>query len=183
VEKLSPQENSKIAGMLNFDMMASHNGGYFINKGSMDKLTPSASGYIQRLWEQGFESFALPWHWSGLGGSDYVSFLEAGIPAGGIAAGASSLKTEEMAKKFGGVAGKAYAPCYHKPCDVFEKFDRQRLLMMTKVTAYVTDLLVTDPRLKIHLARSPTVRSLPASDEGVNWEAEAKCGEDDPPEN
>jgi len=166
VGKLSSEEKLKIAGMLNFDMMASPNGGNFINKGSMDPMTPTASGYIQRQFELGFEYQGAPWQWSGLGGSDYVSFLEAGIPAGGINAGASSRKTQEMAAKFGGVAGQPYAPCYHKACDTKSNYDPERLFTTTKATAFAVEKMVLDPSLRVHLAREG-VESVPATDEDV----------------
>jgi len=179
VAKLTPEEKLRIAGMLNFDMMASQNGGFFINKGSMDPTTPTASGHIQRLFEKAFDSMNVPWEWSGLGGSDYASFLEVGIPAGGILTGASSAKSAAMAAKFGGVAGAPYAPCYHKPCDVWADFDRQRLFTMSKATAQVTETMLTDPELHVNMAReNPFARSFPASDEGVVEEAEHKDDED-----
>jgi len=177
---LSPEDNLKIAGMLNFDMMASSNGGYFINKGSMHAETSAASGHIQHLFEQGFESFGLPWEWSGLGGSDYASFHEQGIPAGGILAGASSLKSQAMADRFGGIAGAPYAPCYHKPCDTYLQFDKKRMYEMTRVTAHVTENLATDPMLRTHLTRAgPGALSLPATDEGVIAGVEAQDDEDE----
>merc|ERR1719410_323544 len=61
VGKLSPEENKKIAGMLNFDMVASNNGGHFINKGSMDPTTPTASGYIQTMFQEGYEALNEKW--------------------------------------------------------------------------------------------------------------------------
>ena len=51
------------------------------------------------------------------GRSDYVGFINRGIPAGGIFAGAEVPKTPEQVAVFGGVAGEQYDPCYHEACD------------------------------------------------------------------
>ena len=51
------------------------------------------------------------------GRSDYVGFINRGIPAGGIFAGAEVPKTAEQVAVFGGVAGEQYDPCYHEACD------------------------------------------------------------------
>ncbi len=51
------------------------------------------------------------------GRSDYGPFIAVGIPAGGLFTGAEGVKTEEEAALYGGVAGAAYDPCYHQPCD------------------------------------------------------------------
>ena len=51
------------------------------------------------------------------GRSDYVGFINRGIPAGGIFAGAEVPKTPEQVALFGGVAGEQYDPCYHEACD------------------------------------------------------------------
>ena len=51
------------------------------------------------------------------GRSDYVGFINRGIPAGGIFAGAEVPKTAAQVVAFGGVAGEQYDPCYHEACD------------------------------------------------------------------
>ena len=51
------------------------------------------------------------------GRSDYVGFINRGIPAGGIFAGAGHPKTAEQVALFGGVAGEQHDPCYHEACD------------------------------------------------------------------
>ena len=51
------------------------------------------------------------------GGSDYYAFIYAGIPAGGIATGASGIKSMEDREIHGGIANAANDPCYHADCD------------------------------------------------------------------
>ena len=51
------------------------------------------------------------------GRSDYVGFINRGIPGGGIFAGAEVPKTAAQVAVFGGVAGEQYDPCYHEACD------------------------------------------------------------------
>ena len=51
------------------------------------------------------------------GRSDYVGFINRGIPGGGIFAGAEVPKSVAQVAVFGGVAGEQYDPCYHEACD------------------------------------------------------------------
>ena len=57
------------------------------------------------------------------GRSDYGPFLAAGIPAGGVDAGADKYKTEANRQRYqamtgwGGVADKQNDQCYHQACD------------------------------------------------------------------
>jgi len=59
------------------------------------------------------------------GGSDYLPFLEAGIPSGGMATGASLPKTSLERTIFGGFANAAYDPCYHLSCDTIENISQE----------------------------------------------------------
>ena len=52
--------------------------------------------------------------------SDYQSFFDEGIPAGGIISGDADKKTVEQAATYGGVPGLAYDPCYHQECDTLK---------------------------------------------------------------
>ncbi|MFC9954249.1 M28 family peptidase, partial [Streptomyces prasinus] len=54
----------------------------------------------------------------GAGGPPHdYPFQQAGIPTSGYAMGASARKTSAQATKWGGTAGSAYDPCYHRSCD------------------------------------------------------------------
>ena len=48
---------------------------------------------------------------------DYDAFTGAGIPAGGIFAGAEGIKQPYQVALYGGTAGEAFDPCYHQLCD------------------------------------------------------------------
>jgi Zn-dependent M28 family amino/carboxypeptidase len=66
------------------------------------------------------------------GGSDYFSFLEVGIPAGGLATGASSIKSVEERSRHGGLANAQLDPCYHQRCDDFANIAQDVLSVMVK---------------------------------------------------
>ena len=57
------------------------------------------------------------------GGSDHYPFIIAGIPAGGMATGASGLKSTEDRISHGGIANAANDPCYHADCDTLENIN------------------------------------------------------------
>ena len=74
------------------------------------------------------------------GRSDYVGFINRGIPAGGIFAGAEVPKTAEQVAVFGGVAGEQYDPCYHEACDNIDTVTGQP-------PASTMNVFATDPAL------------------------------------
>src|SRR3954464_11483570 len=53
------------------------------------------------------------------GRSDYVGFVDRGIPAGGVFAGAEAPKTAAQVARYGGVQGEQLDPCYHEACDTY----------------------------------------------------------------
>ena len=53
------------------------------------------------------------------GRSDYVGFVNRGIPSGGVFAGAEAPKTAAQVALYGGVRGEQLDPCYHEPCDTY----------------------------------------------------------------
>ncbi|GII67452.1 aminopeptidase [Sphaerisporangium krabiense] len=110
VSGLSSTERSKIKQYLNFDMVGSTNGGYFINNISTAAAADLRAYYtsINVQTEENVE---------GANRSDDASFRNAGIATSGVAAGASATKTTAQAQKWGGTAGRAYDSCYHSSCD------------------------------------------------------------------
>jgi Zn-dependent M28 family amino/carboxypeptidase len=118
---LSPAEADKIMVMIDTDMIASPNYARFVYDGDGNELGPAGpegSGTVEEVFkgyfrEQGMAT--LPTAFDGR--SDYVGFINRGIPAGGIFAGAEVPKTEAQVALFGGVAGEQYDPCYHEACD------------------------------------------------------------------
>jgi Zn-dependent M28 family amino/carboxypeptidase len=123
VSSLTTQEKKQIMAMLNFDMLGSSNYARFVYDGgnsSLLKDLAGGSGYIERIFLDYFSSISLPTHPTAFDGrSDYGPFIEVGIPAGGLFSGAEGRKSQELARVYGGVAGKAFDPCYHRACDDF----------------------------------------------------------------
>ncbi|GGU27642.1 hypothetical protein GCM10010178_19820 [Lentzea flava] len=110
VSRLTSAERSKIKTYHNFDMIASVNGGYFINN-----INSAQSAHMKAYWDS--LSLSPEENTEGRNRSDDASFTNAGIPASGYAMGASATKTSAQAAKWGGTAGSAFDPCYHRACD------------------------------------------------------------------
>lgn len=110
VNSLSASQRTAIKGYYNFDMIASRNGGYFINN-----LNSATSVPMKEYWTS--LNLAPQEKVEGRGRSDDYSFQQAGIPTSGYATGASAVKSSAEAAKWGGTAGSAYDPCYHRSCD------------------------------------------------------------------
>jgi hypothetical protein len=102
-------------------MIASPNYVRLVYDGDGDELGPAGpagSGTIEEVFKRYFHQrgmATLPQAFDGR--SDYVGFINRGIPGGGIFAGAEVPKTPQQVAVFGGVAGEQYDPCYHEPCD------------------------------------------------------------------
>ncbi|WAX78193.1 M28 family metallopeptidase [Streptomyces sp. KMM 9044] len=116
VRSLSSTQRSRVRAYYNFDMIASTNGGYFINR-----ITSSAAAPMKAYWD----SLGLrpEENTEGAGRSDDYPFQQAGIPTSGYAMGAGARKTSAQATKWGGTAGSAYDPCYHRSCDTLANID------------------------------------------------------------
>lgn len=133
VANLPEAERGNIALYLNFDMIGSPN--YFNgvydgdnSSGTAEPGTiPAGSAEIEDVFEQFFSSQGVPYQDTDFSGrSDYGPFILVGIPAGGLFTGAEGVKTEEEAARYGGLAGVAYDPCYHQPCDSLDRRDDNR---------------------------------------------------------
>jgi len=89
-----------------------------------------------------FTSSGNPYQKSPLiSGSDFVPFVDAGIPSGGLFTGAGSLKSAEERTKFGGFPLAAYDTCYHQPCDSFENISPIAIEIHAKAAAYTIEKL------------------------------------------
>ena len=108
---LPTAERSRIRAYFNFDMVASVNAGYFINR------ITSAPGLVVK---QYYDSIGVPTeeNTEGVGRSDDASFNAIGVQSSGVAAGASRVKTAAQVAKWGGTQS-AHDPCYHRACDTF----------------------------------------------------------------
>ncbi|MGA3488550.1 M20/M25/M40 family metallo-hydrolase [Micromonosporaceae bacterium DT55] len=112
VRSLSSADRAKITGYLNFDMVGSVNGGYFINR-ITSSIGQTLKAYYDSIGVQTEENT------EGAGRSDDASFNAYSIQTSGVAAGASRTKTAAQATKWGGTSGQAFDPCYHRACDTY----------------------------------------------------------------
>ncbi|MBB5933084.1 M28 family peptidase [Streptomyces zagrosensis] len=110
VGSLSTTQKSQIKAYYNFDMIASVNGGYFVNH-----ISSAAAQPMKEYWES--LNLQPEENTEGAGRSDDYSFEQSNIPTSGYATGASYRKTAAQATKWGGTANGAYDPCYHQSCD------------------------------------------------------------------
>ncbi|MEV5408864.1 M28 family metallopeptidase [Thermopolyspora sp. NPDC052614] len=138
VTTLPPDDRARIRLYLNFDMIASPNPAMKVYNGTVSSTgaVPPGSAEIEGLFRAHFDAVKQPYGEADLGGrSDYVGFMKAGIPTGGLFTGAGGVKTEEEARRFGGVAGRPYDPCYHRPCDTIANIDHPALAVATRAIA------------------------------------------------
>ncbi len=123
---LSDKEAAKIDVMLDYDMLASPNYILGVYDGDGDDPEegvehppgPEGSGKVEDVFDDWFRAQGRPTVKGAFDGrSDYVGFINRGIPAGGIYAGAEGVKTAQQEQWYGGAAGSWYDPCYHQICD------------------------------------------------------------------
>jgi Zn-dependent M28 family amino/carboxypeptidase len=122
---LSDAEVARTDMMLDTDMIASPNFARLVYDGDgstfgSELAGPAGSGTVERVltdyWsKRGMVSEPIPFD----GRSDYVGFVNRGIPSGGVFAGAEAPKTAEQVAKYGGVQGEQLDPCYHEACDTY----------------------------------------------------------------
>ena len=65
------------------------------------------------------------------------AFARAGIAVGGLFTGADEPKSTELARRFGGEAGRSFDSCYHKACDTVANIDFSILDQMADASAVV----------------------------------------------
>ena len=144
VASLKKSQAKDIALYLNFDMLGSANFVRQIYDGdgsAFDAAGPKGSDAIERNFAKFFESENLPTGETGFDGrSDYLAFITAGIPSGGLFSGAEEIKTKKEQKLYGGKAGKPYDPCYHEECDDIDNVSKKSLDPMADAVA---DAVVT----------------------------------------
>ncbi|GHJ07767.1 hypothetical protein TPA0907_21340 [Micromonospora humidisoli] len=152
VNSLTTAQKGYIKGYYNFDMVASTNGGYFINR-----VTSSTAAPLKAYWDS--LGLSPEENTEGQGRSDDYSFQQAGIPTSGYAMGASARKTSSQASKWGGTANAAYDPCYHSSCDTTSNINATGLNRSADGVAYaIWDLAVGGgtPTNDFSVAVSPT---------------------------
>ncbi len=143
LEGLSADDRKKIKLYLNVDMVASPNGGYFVQGGepggwlrrlrpgensNPEATGPAGSATIGRvLADQLIKTGVTTPELIEFVGDDESPFIEAGIPVGGAESGDDEVKTGKQAKSWGGQAGEVYDPCYHAACDTIDNVNRDML--------------------------------------------------------
>jgi len=137
IESLDEEALRDIALYLNFDMLASPNAGYFtydgdqsttIPRGQLVPRVPEGSAGIERLFVGYLDGAGKPARDTAFDGrSDYDGFTLAGIPAGGLFAGAEVKMTGEEAQLWDGVADAPFDPNYHQKTDTLEHINRTAL--------------------------------------------------------
>ncbi|KAA0086802.1 M20/M25/M40 family metallo-hydrolase [Mycolicibacterium sp. P9-64] len=154
VQTLDADALKDVALYLNFDMLASPNPGYFTYDGDQS-APPSKGGTVPRVPEgsAGIER-TLAAYLDGAGKkaqdtdfdgrSDYDAFTQAGIPSGGLFAGAEENMNADQAKLWGGQADKPFDPNYHKSSDTLEHIDRTALEIQGGGVAYAIGLYAQD---------------------------------------
>ncbi|GAB1514429.1 M28 family metallopeptidase [Actinophytocola sp. KF-1] len=125
VAGLPDAELAKIAGYVNVDMIGSPNPGYFVYASGSQ---PPGSEAIEKVLTDHFAAIGVPTEPVEVGGrSDHAAFARAGIPTGGLFTGAEGIKSAEQAATWGGTAGEAFDPCYHRACDTPDNVDTTAL--------------------------------------------------------
>lgn len=136
-EHLTEEENAKMRLFMDYDMMASPNYEYEVYDAN-NKDHPAGSEELKQLYidwyqDQGLNYTLIPFD----GRLDYVGFIDAGIPAGGIATGAEGVKLEKSKEKFGGRAGEWFDKCYHQLCDDLSNPNYEAWVYNTKLIAHL----------------------------------------------
>lgn len=109
---LSEEEANKIRFYFNYDMIGSPFPVWAVYKGSNPGDAPGAQILYDYLVAAG-----KPAYYGGFGtGSDYVGFLQLGIPSSGLFSG----------------AGAPTDPCYHLACDTTSNINTEALLLNSK---------------------------------------------------
>jgi hypothetical protein len=144
VTSLSDAERGRIVAYLNADMLASPNGYAGVYDGI--GMPPGSAAVSGLLMAAGARAGVLPTP-IGSGASDDIAFAQAGVPIGGVAAGASEILGEEVAIAAGSTAGKPADACYHQPCDDAGNVRLDLGRALTRTLADATVQLAVDGRL------------------------------------
>ncbi|GAP87295.1 putative peptidase family M28 [Rosellinia necatrix] len=114
---LTPEEADRIRFYFNYDMVGSPNAEYQIYLGDNEGDEVGAAKLVAHLQAAGKPAYYIDFGES----SDYVGFLELGIPASGIFTG----------------AGAPTDPCYHLACDVLGNVNLDAMTANAKAAAHV----------------------------------------------
>jgi Zn-dependent M28 family amino/carboxypeptidase len=143
---LDRDQLNDIAMYLDFTMLGSPNAGFFTDDGDQSGPpspgiafgdVPDGSAGIERtlagyLYLAGKRPADMPLSTR----SDYHPFMVAGVPIGGVTAGASQTKTTVQARLWGGQAGVPFDPNYQGPGDTVASINREALAVMGSAAAF-----------------------------------------------
>jgi hypothetical protein len=143
---LDDEQRNDIAMYLNVNLIGSLNAGFFTDDGDQSGPpgqgvafgdVPDGSAGIERTLD-GYLNLAgkrpadMP-----LGTrTDYHPFMVAGVPIGGLTAGASQPKTTVQARLWGGKAGVGFDPNFQSPRDTIDNINREALAVMGSGVAF-----------------------------------------------
>ncbi|MFE6685602.1 M20/M25/M40 family metallo-hydrolase [Streptomyces sp. NPDC057743] len=146
VDQLTADEKAHTALYLNLEMIASPNFARQVYNGqTATGPAPAGSTRISDLVNGYFAQQKLPTVGLVLDGrSDHAAFVNAGIPSGGVNAGADTVKSQEWADLFGGTAGQMLDPCYHQSCDVLSAVNKTILDQNARAMAWAVGRFAVD---------------------------------------
>ncbi len=146
---LTEKNKANISLYLNFDMIGSSNWVRFVFDGDGSHTGvagPPGSGVIEQVLAGYFEGNNMPVDPYILdGSSDQGSFMEAGIPAGGLFTGADGIKTEDQTAIYGGKAAKPYDSHYHTGRDILKNVSLTVEKQMLKAIGYTVGYFAQRP--------------------------------------
>jgi Zn-dependent M28 family amino/carboxypeptidase len=150
-ELIASRRTGSIASYSNYDMIAGPNYYLGIHQGA-DAATVNArtaSTALQKLYEEQMDGMNERYELARMtGGSDFLPFLDASIPTGGLLTGAGGRKTTDQVPIFGGFANTQFDPCYHADCDNIDNISIEALRSNTFAAGNVLLELVETPDLK-----------------------------------
>ncbi|AMD19317.1 HBR416Wp [Eremothecium sinecaudum] len=126
-DNLTPEENLKIRLFMDYDMLASPNFEYEVYDGNNEE-NPEGSEELKQFFIDYYNKHNLKYSLIPFDGrSDYVGFIQNGIPAGGVATGAEAINPAN---------GEAFDKCYHQLCDDTSNLNFEAWLVNTKLIAH-----------------------------------------------
>lgn len=177
----NPAELNRIAGYLNFDMEAGPNYIRMVYDGSTaPENAQNGSMALQALFESAWNEAGSSFDPTPMGGgSDFLPFILAGVPASGTATGASGIKSEGEREVHGGIANAALDPCYHAPCDTAANVNAQAVqdcnFALRKVLETLLDVeAVSLPRRKPPMLMSDFRQMQAAYSRGFHMACDAR---------